>query len=586
MARAAADVGGRAVREQRAHEPLAPEQLDRAICRGEPEPRMTLPCARVQLRHGEAALAIDELHDRPALRGRARTGGKRDPVIARSLHENESHSHLGRVEAARRTPRYAHGTRMQARLLALFVLGAASAVIGASVATTAQSPVATANAYAIAIVVPGQPGSSAGACRRRARRWPPRRTPSRYLADGSIARTGALSTSVASRTGGTPVAHAVTDVLTGSLQRRDHVGERRRPREVDSGVQRRRRLRRAGTRRPRAAGRAGAEPARRARRLGFSSRSSRRSRRRRCRLEGCARHGDGAPRHAHGGARGAAARHGDPGGARRRGRRSPYRRRRRRSRRRPCRRADRAPRPEQAEAAAAEAARAHRCAAGLRNPIIRPLPTDIHAPLSPSGTSSRSSGLRRSRTPTARRGQPSPGITARTSSLRSERRFFAVADGTVFSVGWNDIGGFRFWLRDRQGNQFYFAHLSAFSPLAVDGNEVRAGQVIGFVGNTGDAQDAVPPALRDSPGLAVADGLRRRRACVPVPDRVEEARGHSLAAGRLGAARTADRQRPRPGAFLLGASGHSGASGLEPGSLQRARGRAPATADGSALGAG
>ena len=64
----------------------------------------------------------------------------------------------------------------------------------------------------------------------------------------------------------------------------------------------------------------------------------------------------------------------------------------------------------------------------------------------------------------------------------------AVADGTIFSVGWNDLGGYRLWLRDRQGNQFYYAHLSAFSPLAVDGNEVKAGAVVGFVGNTGDAQ--------------------------------------------------------------------------------------------------
>ena len=45
----------------------------------------------------------------------------------------------------------------------------------------------------------------------------------------------------------------------------------------------------------------------------------------------------------------------------------------------------------------------------------------------------------------------------------------AVADGTVFSVGWNAVGGNRFWLRDRQGNEFYFAHLSAFSPCAKNG---------------------------------------------------------------------------------------------------------------------
>ena len=63
----------------------------------------------------------------------------------------------------------------------------------------------------------------------------------------------------------------------------------------------------------------------------------------------------------------------------------------------------------------------------------------------------------------------------------------AVADGTVFSVGWNDLGGYRLWLRDRAGNEFYYAHLSAYSPFAVNGREVKAGTVLGFMGNTGDA---------------------------------------------------------------------------------------------------
>jgi murein DD-endopeptidase MepM/ murein hydrolase activator NlpD len=63
----------------------------------------------------------------------------------------------------------------------------------------------------------------------------------------------------------------------------------------------------------------------------------------------------------------------------------------------------------------------------------------------------------------------------------------AVTDGTLFLVGWNTIGGNRFWLRDLQGNEFYFAHLSAFSPLARNGTHVKAGEVIGFVGATGDA---------------------------------------------------------------------------------------------------
>ena len=70
----------------------------------------------------------------------------------------------------------------------------------------------------------------------------------------------------------------------------------------------------------------------------------------------------------------------------------------------------------------------------------------------------------------------------------------AVADGTVFSVGWNNLGGNRLWLRDKDGNEFYYAHLSAFSPLALNGLKVKAGAVLGFIGNSGDAI-TTPPHL-------------------------------------------------------------------------------------------
>jgi murein DD-endopeptidase MepM/ murein hydrolase activator NlpD len=70
----------------------------------------------------------------------------------------------------------------------------------------------------------------------------------------------------------------------------------------------------------------------------------------------------------------------------------------------------------------------------------------------------------------------------------------AVADGELFLVGWNQIGGQRLWLRDDQGNEFYYAHLSAFSPVAFGGSRVRAGDVVGFVGTTGDAE-GTPPHL-------------------------------------------------------------------------------------------
>ena len=54
----------------------------------------------------------------------------------------------------------------------------------------------------------------------------------------------------------------------------------------------------------------------------------------------------------------------------------------------------------------------------------------------------------------------------------------AVTAGTVFSVGYDTNGGNQLWLVDASGNQFYYAHLSAFSSLAVNGAHVKAGEVI------------------------------------------------------------------------------------------------------------
>lgn len=70
----------------------------------------------------------------------------------------------------------------------------------------------------------------------------------------------------------------------------------------------------------------------------------------------------------------------------------------------------------------------------------------------------------------------------------------AVADGTLSRVGVNTLGGNRLWLTDDRGNEFYYAHLSAYAPASVEGARVRAGQVIGFVGNTGQAI-TTPPHL-------------------------------------------------------------------------------------------
>ena len=68
----------------------------------------------------------------------------------------------------------------------------------------------------------------------------------------------------------------------------------------------------------------------------------------------------------------------------------------------------------------------------------------------------------------------------------------AVADGTLNRVGTLPISGNRLWLKTERGDSFFYAHLSAFSPEAVSGRKVKAGTLLGFVGNTGDAEPTPP----------------------------------------------------------------------------------------------
>ena len=148
----------------------------------------------------------------------------------------------------------------------------------------------------------------------------------------------------------------------------------------------------------------------------------------------------------------------------------------------------------------------------------------------------------------------------------------AVARGTLFSVGWNDVGGNRFGLRDTQGNEFYYAHLSAYSTLAVNGAQVQAGDVIGFVGNSGQAQTTPPHVHFEIHPLGLLslgyDGVIDPNPWLNAWRRLQDIR---LIPGTTwvpaGGRRTS---APAPGAYLLSSTDISSVSGLAPGSLRRA----------------
>jgi murein DD-endopeptidase MepM/ murein hydrolase activator NlpD len=145
----------------------------------------------------------------------------------------------------------------------------------------------------------------------------------------------------------------------------------------------------------------------------------------------------------------------------------------------------------------------------------------------------------------------------------------AVADGTLFSIGWNQIGGNRVWLRDREGNYFYYAHLAAFSTLAVEGAKVRAGDVIGFVGNTGDAA-GTPYHLHFEIHPVTLLGLGYDGAVNPTSYLRQWQRARDLQAASPAGFGWSRNPAPPAGAILLASSDISSADGLDPGSLRRA----------------
>ena len=140
----------------------------------------------------------------------------------------------------------------------------------------------------------------------------------------------------------------------------------------------------------------------------------------------------------------------------------------------------------------------------------------------------------------------------------------AVADGTLFSVGVNSLGGNRLWLRDRTGNEFYYAHLSAFSPVAQEGAAVKAGDVVGFVGATGDAV-GTPPHLHFEIHPAGLLGLGYDGVVNPYEYLIAWRRLDDLSLGLA----TRPGKAPPPGAVLLEASDISSMSGLDPEALAR-----------------
>jgi len=64
---------------------------------------------------------------------------------------------------------------------------------------------------------------------------------------------------------------------------------------------------------------------------------------------------------------------------------------------------------------------------------------------------------------------------------------FAAERGIVTQVSSDGLGGNGLWLKGESGTYYYYAHLSAYVLGLTAGQLVEAGQLVGYVGHTGDA---------------------------------------------------------------------------------------------------
>jgi murein DD-endopeptidase MepM/ murein hydrolase activator NlpD len=70
---------------------------------------------------------------------------------------------------------------------------------------------------------------------------------------------------------------------------------------------------------------------------------------------------------------------------------------------------------------------------------------------------------------------------------------FAVAEGRVVKLFLSKPGGLTLYQFDPEGKvAYYYAHLDAYAPGVMEGKALRRGEVIGYVGSTGNASPDAP----------------------------------------------------------------------------------------------
>jgi murein DD-endopeptidase MepM/ murein hydrolase activator NlpD len=65
----------------------------------------------------------------------------------------------------------------------------------------------------------------------------------------------------------------------------------------------------------------------------------------------------------------------------------------------------------------------------------------------------------------------------------------SATDGVITNLGWLYLGGYRIGITSESGIYYYYAHLDSYGAGLAVGDEVKAGQFLGFMGNTGEGEE-------------------------------------------------------------------------------------------------
>ncbi|MCM1157570.1 MAG: M23 family metallopeptidase [Bacteroidales bacterium] len=65
----------------------------------------------------------------------------------------------------------------------------------------------------------------------------------------------------------------------------------------------------------------------------------------------------------------------------------------------------------------------------------------------------------------------------------------SATDGKITNLGWLYMGGYRIGITSPNNIYYYYAHLDSYASGITAGKEVKAGELLGFMGSTGEGEE-------------------------------------------------------------------------------------------------